>query len=74
MSQSKTGNWVTQDDYLALKEKHDAFLRDVRRVFDDLSCASTPREGFDPDAAITDAVDNLEAAFMAAATQLGFEV
>jgi len=59
------GDFVTVEDYFALKEQHDAFLRDVRRVLDDLSCAAN--SVFDADCAVTDAVDNLEAAFMAEA-------
>ena len=57
------GAYVSVDDYTDLEERHDTFLKDVRRVFDDLSCAAN--SVFDADTTITDAVDNLEAAFMA---------
>jgi hypothetical protein len=57
------GAYVSAGDYFALKEQHDTFLKDVRRVLDDLSCAAN--SVFDADHAVTDAVDNLEAAFMA---------
>ena len=70
MTDKPCGDFVSVGDYFDLKEQHDtleehhdAFLRDVRRVLDDLSCAAN--SVFDADTAITDAVDNLEAAFMA---------
>ena len=61
MSEKECGDFVDVGDYFDLKEKHDAFMRDARFALDTLD---TNRDGAD---AVTDAIDNLEAAFMAEA-------
>ncbi len=65
------GAYVTVGDYDdleerhdALKEQHDTFVRDVRRTLVNLL---SHYEGVDTGRAITDVIDNLEAAFMAEA-------
>lgn len=57
------GAYVAVYDYTDLEKRHDTFLKDARRVLDDLAHATN--SVFTADTAITDAIDNLEAAFMA---------
>jgi hypothetical protein len=63
MTDKPCGDFVSVGDYFALQDRHIDFLIDARRVLDDLSCAANSVS--DADTTITDAINNLEAAFMA---------